>query len=211
MGSGSPEHLERLGVSLVFCVQQAQSERATATQPRAGTITRIAIYSLYVEENFQNFGGPIEVTHFQRAHWVAPVFGAGCVKVAWRAQALLAQVAGDVDEVGHHTLRHKAAAVADHAHGLAIACKQSMRSVAHVGPRGGVSGEHPAAGEFVVNQHVDANGSCRVEALDDGHGGDVKSQRRHDGKRLRRRRGAGFDLGAHVFQQLVQLGTAYGP
>jgi len=65
----------------------------------------------------------------------------------------------DIDDVGHHALGDKPAAVADHAHGLAIAGKQRMGSVAHVGAGRRVGGQHSALGGVVRHQQVNADGA----------------------------------------------------
>ena len=126
------------------------------------------------------------------------------------ADALLAHVGGDVDDGRHHALCDKAAAVTDHRDGFAVAGKQGVRCVAHVGTRGRVGGQHAALGGRIHKQHVDAHGAGWIEALDHGHGGDVKTQRGHEGQRLGRGRRTGFDFGAQVLEQLQQLHAAGG-
>ncbi|MCY1166224.1 hypothetical protein D9M73_61480 [compost metagenome] len=88
---------------------------------------------------------------------------------------MLADVAGDVHDGGNHALRDKAAAVAYHADSLAVAREQGMRRVAHVGACGRVGGEYAPFGGGIVDQHVNADGACRVKPLDNRNGGDVKT------------------------------------
>ena len=154
---------------------------------------------MHVEQDFQHVGRPVKVAHRQGPLRVTQPEGDSGFQVLRAADALLADVAGDVDDVGDHALRHKAAAVANHADGLAVAGKQSMGGVAHVGAGGRVGGQHAAFGLCIVDQHVDAHGARRVQALNHGHRGDVKAQRRYQRQGVHRRRGAGLDGCAQGF------------
>ena len=98
--------------------------------------------------------------------------------------ALLANVARDIDDGGHNALGHKATAVSDHAHSFSVFGEQGMCRIPHVGSGGGVGGKHTSFGELVVNEEVDTNGSGRVKSFDNGHSGDVKTQRSNDGQGL---------------------------
>ena len=139
---------------------------------------------------------------------VAQAQSDGSFQVFRAANALLANIGSNVDDGRQHALGDKATAVAHHAHRLAIARKQRVRSIAHISAGGRVGGQHAAARGAVFNQQVNAHGACGVQTLDGGHRGDIKAQRRHHNQGLGRRRGAGFNLRAQVFEQLVQLGTA---
>ena len=134
---------------------------------------------MHVEQNFEDVGRAVQIAHGQRPLRITQPEGDSGFQVLRAADALLADVAGNVDDVGDHPLRHKAAAVANYADGLTVAGKQCVGGVAHVGAGGRVGGQHAAFGLRIVDQHVDAHGACRVQALNHGHRGDVKAQRRH--------------------------------
>src|SRR5665647_741913 len=146
-------------------MHQAQSNGTAAPQPRGRAVARVAVDGLHVEKYLQHIGGSIAVTHGQRTQGVAQSQRYGSFQVFRAADALLADVAGNIHNGGHHPLRDKSAAVPDHAHGFAVAGEQGMGCVAHIGAGGRVGGQHAPTAGGVINQHVDTQRSRRVESL----------------------------------------------
>jgi hypothetical protein len=121
--------------------------------------------------------------------------------------------AGDVDDGADHALRDEAAAVADHAHGLAVAREQRVRGVAHVAARGGlvastrrlvaassismsmptvrVASRRSTAATVVTSKPSGATRISDCAAQARGAAVDLRAQRVHQAQQLGAARGAG--------------------
>ena len=126
------------------------------------------------------------------------------VQVSRRANLLLTHVTGNVDDASHNALRHKAARVADDAQGFFIQGEDHLSGMLDVLSQSWVGRKDTSARLLVVKEHVDADGSGRVQSLEHAGGGDVKAQRRDQAKRLGAGLGGRFNLDAQVFEQLVK-------
>ena len=144
------------------------------------------------------------VTQSQGAFGVAQTQLHSQVQVCGRTNLLLTHIAGNVDDASHNALRHKAARIADDAQRFFIQGEDHLSGLLDVLSQSRVGRKHTPACLLVIKEHVDADGSGRVQSLEHAGGGDIKAQRRDQSKRLGARLGGRFNLDAQVFEQLVQ-------
>ena len=126
--------------------------------------------------------------------------GDGGFQVCRRADGLLANISRHIHDMRNHPLRHKTGTVADHTDGFAIAGKQRVRRFTHVDSGGWVGGDNASFGCCIGDQHVDADCSAGVEAINRCKRGHVKSERRNHDQGFFGWKCAGFDDGPQVLE-----------
>jgi hypothetical protein len=188
-------------LTLLFAMQEAESDRPASTQPGTGPIAGIAVNGLHVEQDLKDVGWTISIAQGQWPAGVAQTEGDGCFEVFWCTNTLLTDIRPNVHNSCNDALRDKAAAVLDHADRLSVAGHQRMGGLAHVMAGGWIGGQYAPFAACIVNQHVDSNGLGGVKTLHHCHGGDVKGQWRHQGQCIRGRRCARFNFRTQVPEQ----------
>ena len=173
---------------------QRQAEYGAAAQPRAGAVARVAGNGMHAFQDLQQQGGAELVAPGQRTLRIAQPQAHGFVDVIDTGNALLGNLAGEVDDGRQRALGDKADAVADHGDADTVAGQKGVGGVAHAGA--GSRRQHQRAMAAQVGQQVDAYGPGRVGLPEQGGASGVAAVGSQQAQGSRRGRIAAFHRGA---------------
>ncbi len=178
--------------------------RRAAQQPWARAITRVAVQRGEILQHFEHGAGTERIAQRQRPLRVAEAQRDRKVDVGRRGDALLRDVARDVDDARDDALCHEAARVADHRHRHAVAGEQAMRGIAVGGVGGGRGHQRAAPGGGERIERIERDRAAAIQPFGGGCGTRVEPARRHHDERFGRGPGAALGRDAQVQQQALR-------
>ena len=156
---------------------------------------------MHVLQHVKNPFRAERVSHGERPLRVAEAEHYGAVEVLRRGDAHLHDIATDVDDVRHDTLRHEARRILDDRHRHAVARQQPMRLVAHF-PTGDWR-RHDRAALAEAEERIERDSARGIELVLERGRGSVQAERCHKANRFGT--GLRLDFGAEAEEQLLQL------
>src|ERR1700687_2881311 len=106
--------------------QQRQAKARAARKPQAGTIAGVAIRSRKFLEDPQQTARSDRITPRQRPRRVAETYPDRQIDVTWSRDALLRNIAGDVDDMRQRSLDDKARTVVNDVNRDAVRAKHVL-------------------------------------------------------------------------------------